>query len=233
MTTPVIIDAIVVIVLVAFTMFGARRGLFRALAGLVSVLVALVGAGIVAATFSGPVADLVAPAIESRIEERMDAAMAGQTEQGQMPEADPDEYFGAEELLELLGLDQKSREALAEQARKTVRDTGASIISAVVQSVARSIIYGVLYILSFAALTILLHVLMKAMDLVLKLPGLHGLNTLGGGAIGLAEGALLLFLAVWVLRQLGVSFETGDLANAHILRIFTANTPLSVLSLLQ
>ena len=44
---------------------------------------------------------------------------------------------------------------------------------------------------------------------------------------------LLLFLAVWVLRRLGVSFETEALAEAHILRIFTANTPLSVLSHLQ
>ena len=63
--------------------------------------------------------------------------------------------------------------------------------------------------------------------------GLHGLNALGGGLIGLIEGALLLFLAVWVLRRLGVSFETETLAEAHILRIFTTNTPLSVLSFLQ
>ena len=56
---------------------------------------------------------------------------------------------------------------------------------------------------------------------------------IGGGALGLIEGALLLFLAVWVLRRLGVSFETETLAEAHILRIFTTNTPLSVLSFLQ
>ena len=79
----------------------------------------------------------------------------------------------------------------------------------------------------------LLHVLVGAMGLVFKLPGLRGLNALGGGLLGLTEGALLLFLAVWVLRRLGVSFETETLAEAHILRIFTTNTPLSVLSFLQ
>ena len=114
-----------------------------------------------------------------------------------------------------------------------MRDTGVSIAVAVVESVARSIIYGGLYILSFIALTILLHVLAGAMDLVLKLPGLHGLNAAGGGLVGLIEGALLLFLAVWVLRRLGVSFETEALAEAHILRIFTTNTPLSLLSFLH
>ena len=76
-------------------------------------------------------------------------------------------------------------------------------------------------------------VLVGAMGLVLKLPLLRGLNALGGGAVGLLEGALLLFLAVWVLRRMGVSFETEALAEAHILRIFTANTPLGVLSHLQ
>ena len=102
-----------------------------------------------------------------------------------------------------------------------------------VESLAQSFIYGVLYILSFAALLLLMKVLVGAMGLVLKLPLLRGLNALGGGAVGLLEGALLLFLAVWVLRRMGVSFETEALAEAHILRIFTANTPLGVLSHLQ
>ena len=45
--------------------------------------------------------------------------------------------------------------------------------------------------------------------------------------------SLLLFLVVWVLRRLGVSFETEALASAHILQIFTSNTPLSVLTFLR
>jgi hypothetical protein len=138
-----------------------------------------------------------------------------------------------EDVLELLGIDTDVRESLAARAQETVRDTGVSVATAVVESVARSVIYGVLYTLAFAALTVLLHVLLGAMDLVLKLPGLNALNALGGGLVGLLEGVLLLFLAVWVLRRLGVSFDTETLAEAHILRIFTANTPLSVLSFLQ
>ena len=114
-----------------------------------------------------------------------------------------------------------------------MRDTGVSVASAVVESIAGTMIYGALFLIAFLVLMILLHILVKAMDLVLKLPGLHGLNALGGGLIGLAEGALALFLAVWVLRRLGVSFESDPFVQAHILRIFTTNTPLSVLSFLQ
>ena len=46
--------------------------------------------------------------------------------------------------------------------------------------------------------------------------------------------ALLLFLAVWLLRRFGVSFETDTVSATHILRFFTTHTPLSaLLSFLQ
>ena len=102
-----------------------------------------------------------------------------------------------------------------------------------VESLARSVIYGVLFLVSFIALSLLLHVLAKAMDLLTRLPGLHTLNALGGAATGFVKGALALFLAIWVLRRLGVSFETAEVAQTHILRFFAAHTPLSALSLLQ
>ncbi len=231
MTTAVIIDAIVVVVLLAFAIRGARQGLVRALAGLVMVIVALVGAGMIAATFSGPAAKLAAPVIQKHITSRVEEAMAVQT--GTTPEEEAGEETRVEDLLALLGLDEDVRGSLAEQAEERVRDTGASIVSAVVESVVGSIAYGVLFILSFLLLLLMLHVLVGAMDLVMKLPLLHGLNSLGGGALGLVEGALVLFLAIWAARRLGISFETEALAEAHILRIFTTNTPLSLLSFLH
>lgn len=230
MTVPVIIDAIVVLVLAGFTIWGIRRGLLQALAGLVIVVVALVGAGMIAATFSAPAARLAAPFIEKQIEKKVDAALEEQMREPQLPEEDSDRQL--EELLSLLGLDAELRDSLAEQAKDTVRETGVSAAAAVVTGVAQSMIYGILYFLSFAALMILLHVLLGAMGLLAKLPGLRGLNALGGGLLGLIEGALLLFLAVWIARRLGVSFEAEPFAGAHILAVFTTQTPLSVLSFL-
>ena len=230
MTTAVIIDAIVVVVLLAFAIWGARQGLVRALAGLVMVIVALVGAGMIAATFSGPAARLAAPVIQKHITSRVEEAMAVQTDS--TPE-EVGEEPRVEDLLVLLGLDEDVRGSLAEQAEEQIRDAGASIVSAVVESMVGSVAYGVLFILSFLALLLMLHVLVGAMDLVMKLPLLHGLNSLGGGALGLVEGALVLFLAIWAARRLGISFETEALAEAHILRIFTTNTPLSLLSFLH
>lgn len=236
MTAPVIIDVIVVAILAAFTIFGLKRGLFRALAGLVIVVAALVGAGMIANAAAGPAARLIAPMIERHIEIKVDDALTVQASRpgwGQMPEEDLDRGFQIEDLLAIMGLDKEMTRSLSEKALDIVRETGASVAAAVVESLAHSVIYGLLFLLSFLALTVVLNLAAHALDLVLKLPGLHGLNALGGGAVGFLEGALLLFLAVWAARRLGVSFETQTLDATHVFRFFATHTPLSALSFLQ
>ena len=233
MTTPVIIDVIAAAVLIAAAAWGAHRGLFRSLAGLAVVIVALVGAAIIANTLAAPAARLVTPLIREHIETKVDEAMAQQSQEVQMPEEDVDEGFAIADLLALMGLDEDVRSSLVQQTEEKIRDTGVSLAMAVVESVAQSILYAALFLISFVGLTILLKLLIRAMDLVLQLPGLHLVNSLGGGLIGLAEGALALFLAIWVLRRFGVSFETDTVSATHILRFFATHTPLSALSLLQ
>ena len=233
MTTPVIIDMIAAAVLIAAAAWGAHRGLFRALAGLAVVIVAVVGAAVIANALAAPAAHLVTPLIRESIETRVDEAMAQQSQEVQMPEEDVDEGFAIADLLALMGLDEDVRDSLVRQTEEKIQDTGISLAMAVVESVAQSILYAALFLISFVGLTILLKLLIRAMDLVLQLPGLHLVNSLGGGLIGLAEGALALFLAIWVLRRFGVSFETDTVSATHILRFFATHTPLSALSLLQ
>ena len=220
--------------LIAAAAWGAHRGLFRSLAGLAVVIVALVGAAVIANTLAAPAARLVTPLIRDHIETKVDAAMAQQSQEVQMPEADvDDEGFEIADLLALMGLDEDVRDSLVQQTEEKIQDTGVSLAMAVVESVAESILYAALFLLSFVVLTIALKLLIRALDLVLQLPGLHLVNSLGGGLIGLAEGALALFLAIWVLRRFGVSFETDTVSATHILKFFATHTPLSALSLLQ
>lgn len=230
---PVIIDAIVTAVLVTFVIIGARRGLFRTLAGLLAIVLALVGAGLFSKVLTQPMADFLAPVIEKHIAVRVDDALLEQGVQPDEPaEADSKLEIRVQSLLERLGMDPQTVDTLAQDAVQKVRDTGVSLATAVVESMAYSILYGVLFIMSFLALLLAFRLAAKAFDLVLKLPVLHGLNTLGGAGIGLIEGGLLLFLVIWAARHFGVSFETDQVATTYVLRFFTTNTPLSVLSFL-
>ena len=227
MSSPVIIDAAAAAVLLGFTVWGAKKGLLRSLAGLAVVLAALIGASVIASALSGPAAKLLAPAVERHIEARVEAEIQKNLPQGHMPGAMPE---GLEDLLDLLGLDAERREALASEAGETIRETGVSAATAVVESLARSFLHGLLFTVSFTVLTVLLHLLVRALDLVLRLPGLHGLNALGGGALGLLEAALLLFLAAWALRTLGVSVGEEE---SRLFRFFAVHSPLDALKLFQ
>lgn len=198
MTAPVIIDIIAAALLLGFVLYGAKRGLFRALAGLLIVVLALVGARLAAEALALAAARLVSPIVERRIEKKLDAALE---------DADLSREILPEELLGFLGVSGDRLEDLAEQAREGVRETGASILTAVARSMAESTLYGVIYVLAFLVLTVLLNLAAQLMDLALKLPVLHGANALGGAAVGLVEGALAVFLLALLLVRLGVSPE--------------------------
>ena len=246
MTTTVIIDAAVVIVLMAFTLVGAKRGLFRSLAGLVILVLSLVGAGMLATSFAPPLAKMVAPALEDYVSRQVETAFAARFDRAELtlelPELPELPDLGQlqeplEGLLEELGVDAEDWSELTERIRVDITQSGAAVRDAVEDAVlepmVRTLMYGVVYILAFVLLMVLLHVLFSAMGLVTKLPGLRALNTLGGGIFGLAEGILVVFLGVWIARRMGVSFESEALADAHILHMFTAGTPMGVLSFLN
>ena len=200
MTVPVIIDIIAAALLIGFTLYGARRGLFRALAGLLIVVLALTGARFAAAALAPAAAEMAAPVIQQHIEERLEEVLPDPA--GGMPEE-----VLPEELLGLLGITGGRLEVLAEQARAGVRETGVSILSAVARSVTESFFYGVICVLVFLLLTVLLNLAARVMDLALKLPVLHGANALGGAAAGLAEGVLAVFLLILLVQRLGISPE--------------------------
>lgn len=256
MSVPVIMDIVVGVILLGFLTVGARRGLFESLAGLVIVIAALVCAGIVSSTLTPPAAKYLQPWIEARVEARVDAALSG-TGSGstsgessasvQMPESNGSvsaegseestdslqEKLETQQILKLLGLDDDPLQSLTDSVQEKVRDTGVSTVTAVAESMAESVIHMLLFVLSFALILLVLKLLIHAINLVLKLPGLHLMNLLGGAAIGLLEGGLCLFLTIWVLRRFGVSFETQNISKTVLLHFFTTNTPLSALSFLQ
>lgn len=223
MTAAVIIDIVIVLVLAGFTVYGAKRGLFQSLAGLMIVVVALVGAAIIAGTFAKPIAKAAAPVVEKHFAEKLDALLEELPEEVGVPE----NTEGAVDLPEggfLTDMMDDVGTVLEDAA-----DSAGKAASAAVESLIESFAYGILFILAFVLLLLLLRVLCAAMGLITKLPGVHGLNALGGAVFGLVEGVLLVFLAVFMLRNLGVSLDTAALQEAHILRIFRENTPISIL----
>ena len=216
MAIPVIIDIIAAAVLLGFIISGAKRGLFRALAGLVMILVALAGARVAAEKLTAPAAELMRPVLEHRIEAKLDAALETPEESGRMPEEDTDGP-DARDLLALLGVEEERLDELAEQVQESVRDTGVTILTAVAEALAEPVLYSLLFLLAFLLLAVGLKLLARLLDLAMKLPVLHGANALGGGVVGALEGAVVLLLLTMLLLRLDVPLE-----ESRILHIYAA-----------
>ena len=126
-----------------------------------------------------------------------------------------------EALLALLGVDEARLAELAEQVRRTIQETGATILAAVAESLAEPVLYSLLFLLAFFLLTAALKLAARLLDLALKLPVLHGANALGGAAVGLLEGLVVLAVAALVLNRLEVPLAE----ESYLLRIFAAWLP--------
>lgn len=236
-------------VLLGFAAYGAYRGLFRSVAGLLVILAALVGACVLTSVLTPAVSEVLQPVIERRVQVKVDSALgigedtgdvsavkpALPAESAEQPEEEDGGLVGQLELsrlLRIIGMDGDPTEQIRDAAREKARDTGVSLAMAVIESVAETVLRTLIFALSFVMLVLVLKLITHAVDLALKLPGLHLLNRCGGFGIGIVEGALVLFLGIWLLRRFGVVFDTETVESTVLLSFFTTHTPLSVLSFL-
>ena len=209
-----IADVVIAAALVLAVVVGAHKGLVKSLAGVVIVVGAFIGASFVANAFAEPVAEWLGPMIEENMMEKL----TGQ------------ETADAESLLESLHFSGERLQQMVDEVMGKVKETGADLLSAVTDIVAHSVAYAGVYLVAFLALLVLLWLLMKPVELVVKLPLLRTVNAVGGGALGLVWGALLVFLAVWLLQRFDVYITAEMVEKSTLLRFFATNSPLSLLT---
>ena len=115
---------------------------------------------------------------------------------------------------------------LTQQVVRAAQESGASLLAALSQSVAHSVAYTLVYVVSFVLLLLVLGLLSKPLQLVTKLPVIHGANAVGGGALGLLWGALVVFVVVWALRKFDILLTPETVEQSRLLRFFAEHSPL-------
>ena len=94
----------------------------------------------------------------------------------------------------------------------------------------KSAAYAVVYVVSFLLLLILLRLALTPLHLFTKLPVVHGVNAVLGGALGLVKGALLLFLVVWALQKWQLFITPEMVEKSFLLKFFAANSPMDLIA---
>ena len=216
MTSPLVLDLILLVILLFFTLMGAKRGFVLTLCSLVAVIVALVGASFISDALAPKVAAAIQPRLEQVITEQLDEALKHTefvdgngdvaTSSQDIPLAGVLSVLRENELYQsLMGSVEK---AIQEGVSATAASAAAQVAAAIAGQLAKGIIFSVAFLLVLIAWFFVSH----ALDLVAKLPGLNSLNGLLGGVVGLVKGLIIAYLAVWVLYTLTgtVSQETAQ-----------------------
>lgn len=216
----IFVDIFMAACLLLALVLGVRQGFLQSLARVAIVIVALLGAAWLAEHLADPAAKWLEPMLTEKIQQQMD---------GQAAAAD-DPSLAAAGLLETFGFSGDALDKLVESATGKAQEVGQTLLSAVVSTVLRSVAYAVVYLVSFLLLLLLLRLLLAPLHLFTKLPVVHGINAVMGGALGLVKGALLLFFAVWLLRRLQIWITPELISQTYILRFFAEHSPMELIT---
>lgn len=216
----IFVDIFMAACLLLALVLGVRQGFLQSLARVTIVIVALLGAAWLAEHLADPAAKWLEPMLTEKIQQQMD---------GQAAAAD-DPSLAAAGLLETFGFSGDALDKLVESATEKAQEVGQTLLSAVVSTVLRSVAYAVVYLVSFLLLLLLLRLLLAPLHLFTKLPVVHGINAVMGGALGLVKGALLLFFAVWLLRRLQIWITPELISQTYILRFFAEHSPMELIT---
>lgn len=223
-------DIVIVLALLLFVWLGYKRGLVLTLCSLLAVFVALIGASFLSDALAEPVAKAIEPAVTRSIHDTVTSYRQRAPEVGATSEDEEAwlQQLPLNEVLEPL-MESKFFQGFAESFQQAVDDKATEIITHAARELAHyvavQIARTIIFVAAFAAVLIAWHLLSRALDLVARLPVLSTVNAWGGGAVGLVRGALIVFIAVWLLRDSYIPREAVE--GSVLLRFFAGANPLS------
>ena len=221
-------DIAVLAVLAFFLWRGYRKGFVLTLCSLLAVFVALIGASFLSNALAEPVAKAIEPAVASSIHDTVTSYYQHSPAENTSTEQDWLAQLPLEELLEPLR-DSRFFQGFAETFQKAVDDKAADIVTHAAQALAHFVAVQiariVIFAVAFFAVLIAWFFFSHTLDLVAHLPVLYTANRWGGGIVGLVKGALVVFIAVWLLRDSYIPPEAVE--QTYLLKFFCTVSPLS------
>lgn len=227
----ILFDVAIAVILLIFLWRGHAKGFILTLCGFLALFVAFIGASFVADLLAPPVAKAIVPMIESGLHDTIESHY-----QFAAPESSAavDSFFDelpladAIEALQDSALYKSLADAFQSAVDQGVAEVTTNVARAMAEFMAIKIARTVLFLIAFAAILVGWWLLSHALDLAFKLPVLSTLNHWAGAAVGLLKGALLLFIAAWLLKDSLIPAQAIE--HTFLLKFFCTASPLSLLA---
>ncbi len=224
-----ILSIVVLLILIGFMIWGYWRGFIRIAFSLVVMLLTILLVSWATPYISDFLKEntTIYEDLAANCSSKIQAAIEGGREAAEVTEGDNGENPAANEESQTAGGENQGTEALEGLRLPTLwmeqllEKTGQTIDQAVEDSgiyrqageyIADLVLRGVAFFVAFLLVTILLRFVMGILDVLAKLPVIKGVNRLLGGAAGLLQGLLL----VWLLLLLVAIACTSQLGQTLI-----------------
>lgn len=199
----ILVDFITVGLLIFGIAVGAKRGFIKSIAGLLVVILSLVGATILSGIVTDPITDFVYPRVEESVTSKLKI-----------------------DAIDLSG------NTIVDRAIEQASGTATEMLRITAQSFVRSIVHAASFLLCFLILTLLLRLLLDVVDKAFDLPLLSSINAVLGAVFGLLETSLVLFLVPYLARHLGIDLFEQLSVDTSVFTIFVHNSPFDLINLL-
>ena len=224
-----IIDIILIIIIALCTWNGYKRGLVGGVAGILAIIVSLLGASIVSAAYAHEVVPAIEPFVDGYLDshrnrdailERMGYGSSELSLEDILEQDSSLRYDYAYESLLDLGLYHKRAEDLARKAVVVAEETGVTMTKAIVSVLCDTITTVGTMVIAFLLILIFLVAVASIGNLSFRLPNLKNVDEIGGAILGFGKGFLYCILLCWVLSFLGIIIGKDTLAHTTLGRFF-------------
>ena len=224
-----VIDIVLIIIIALCTWNGYKRGLVGGVAGILAIIISLLGANILAAAYAHEVVPALEPFVDGYVDssknrgailERMGYGSSDLSLDDILQQDSSLRYDYAYECLSDLGLYEKRAEELAADAVAYAQESGVSMTDAVVAVVCDTVTRVMTTVIAFLLILILLVALASIGNLSFRLPNMENLDEIGGAVLGFGKGFLYCVLLCWLLSFLGLIIGKETMAHTTLGRFF-------------
>ena len=226
-----LIDIGLLAVIVLCTWSGYKKGLIGSIAGILAIVVALLGGSLLSSTYAHELVPALEPFVNGYVDSQANRDQAlekmgygsSDLSLNDILSADPSlRYDYAYESIRSVGFYQDRAEELAIKAVDFSQQTGADMTTSVVSVLCDTICYVGGLTLAFLMILILLIAMANVGNLSFRLPNMENLDEIGGSVLGFLKGFIYCVLFCWILSFFGVFIGKDTLAHTTLARFFLA-----------
>lgn len=218
-------DLAIGVLLICAAAIKAHKGLYRSLMPLAVFAASVVCAIILSSVLTQPLSARIVPKVTESLASKLSThGILTDTVDGALDAMEKALPTGMLDALDTAGVSQKAH-MLAQEAGTSAENTADRAVYAAAEALAESLVprYVKLFLLValFVLFRIVLSLLAKSFGLVFKLPVVGSVDKLGGAALGVIEGATVIWGVLWLSRQLGITRFSDMAEGTLLLSLFT------------